>query len=162
MKTVIAAALLVFAFGASLPFAQGNPEVDFANANKALERESFDVAIALYSAVLEAHPDAAEALNGRGVAYARSERHQRAVNDFTAALALKPESFDAVYNRGLAYRALEINDKAIVDFTKAIEMRPEDPAPLLHRGLLYFKEGDFDLAGPDLWDGIALSFQSDD
>ena len=89
---------------------------------------SFDEAIRL-------SPQHAEALNNRGIEFARLGDYEKALADFAAVIELRPYDFYAYYNR--AYMAAERGDynSAIADYDVAVELAPDNAVNHRDRGI---------------------------
>ena len=86
--------------------------------------------------VIKRNPNDAVAYNTRGIAYAKAEKFQSAIDDFSKAIQLDPHFAGAYTNRALAYRQIEKDGPALADFNAAIVANPNDAAAYLGRGNL--------------------------
>ena len=75
----------------------------------------------------------------RGLAYARSNQYEEAINDFNKALELDPKYAGAYNNRGNVYHELKQYKKAIEDYNKALELNPNLTVTYSNRGITYCK-----------------------
>jgi eukaryotic-like serine/threonine-protein kinase len=71
----------------------------------------------------------ADVYRGRGLARARLNHHEDAIQDYTQALAMEPDNGFTRAARGWAYLAREAYQLALSDFDKAIELKPETGDP---------------------------------
>ena len=69
---------------------------------------------------LRGNPNSVEALNDRGVSYAKKREYDRAIADHTEAIRLDRESALSYSNRGSAYEEKGELDKALADFREAL------------------------------------------
>jgi Tfp pilus assembly protein PilF len=96
----------------------------FNEANAALDRGSFEQAIAGYGEAIGEKSVFPEAYFNRGLVYSASGDYELAIADFDQALQLNSGLIRAYVGRGLAYYALDETDEAIADFDQAIERTP--------------------------------------
>ena len=68
---------------------------------------------------LRGNPNSVEALNDRGVSYAKKREYDRAIADYTEAIRLDRGSALSYSNRGSAYEEKGELDKALADFREA-------------------------------------------
>lgn len=94
-------------------------------------------------------PRDADALAGRGRAWAALGKADAALKDFAAALAVDPANGVALNARGNLYVALNQAERAIPDFDAALAVNPKDDVVLYNRGLAFKQLARFDRA---LWD----------
>ena len=66
------------------------------------------------------NPNSVEALNERGLSYAKKGEYDRAIADYTEAIRLDRESVLPYSNRGSAYEKKGELDKALADFREAL------------------------------------------
>ncbi|PXF60920.1 MAG: hypothetical protein C4B59_07075 [Candidatus Methanogaster sp.] len=90
-----------------------------------------------WDAFMGKEPNRVEAYNNRGVAYARLNQHERAIEDYDRAVELNPEDAEAYFNRGNAYARLNQNERAIEDYDRAVELNSEDAEAYFNRGVAY-------------------------
>jgi tetratricopeptide (TPR) repeat protein len=99
--------------------------------------------------ILALCPFDSEAYFRRGLASARGERWQAALDDFRRALALKPDHAEAHYQRGLVWARSEKLEEAIADWSRAIVFKPDHAEALAARGEAYSRLGRQDKAAED-------------
>lgn len=106
----------------------------------------FDEAIRRFDEAIKLDPASGTFLLGRAEAYNRSNRPQRALEDYDSALAkgnlVKFEKGRLRAGRGYAYLRLKKYKAAIDDFNVAIELRPRFRNALKWRALSYERLGD--------------------
>jgi tetratricopeptide (TPR) repeat protein len=83
------------------------------------------------------NPVDATAYNNRGAAYAKSNKHEQAIEDYNKAIKLNPDYATAYNNRGVAYTDLNKHEKAIEDYNRAIELNPDYATAYYNRGVAY-------------------------
>ena len=121
---------------------------------------NFDDAITYYGEVISLQPDSlilANALVGRGSAYANKREYESALTDLTKAVELFPEKVQGYKFRGLAYLRTDHFEAAIQDFNKAIDLGSKDAGVYSNRGLAYLRIGDFEAAIQDYSRAIDLN-----
>jgi tetratricopeptide (TPR) repeat protein len=103
----------------------------------------FDRAIADYNEAITLDPkNAGNALNNRGLAYAKKDDLNRAIADFNEAIKLDPLDPLAFHNRGIAYAHKKDFKRAIAQFNAAIRLKPNYSLALYFRGLAKQQSGD--------------------
>ncbi len=113
--------------------------------------------VAIHTAILKAHPDAAWAYLNRAKAYSNLHQWDKAVPDFTKGLELKPAGSWRWWNRrGVAYSRLGKWDTAVADYAKAIELKPDGVVFWANRGWSYLRLGQPDKAFADYAKAIEL------
>ncbi len=85
----------------------------------------------------------------RGIAYAKKNQYDRAIEDFNQAIRLDPDSIFALNNRGAAYARKGQLDDAIADFNEAIRIDASYAITYNNRGIAYAKKGQYDRAIED-------------
>jgi predicted Zn-dependent peptidase/tetratricopeptide (TPR) repeat protein len=91
----------------------------------------------------------ADALAGRGRAWAALGKADPALKDFAAALEADPANAVALNARGNLYVATNQPEQALPDFASALALNPRDDVVLYNRGLAYKQLGQFDRALKD-------------
>ena len=94
---------------------------------------------------IEANPRDAEALGGRGLAYAELGEHRQAVEDYGRIIALDPGNAGAHLGRARAYGRLDERRLAVEDYDAALRLAPGDAVAHYSRGACKAELGD--LAG---------------
>ncbi|KAL0926810.1 hypothetical protein M5K25_003061 [Dendrobium thyrsiflorum] len=107
-------------------------------------------AISIFDQVLSENPKYAEALIGRGTAYAFKRELEAAIDDFTMAIKCNSSAGEAWKRRGQARAALGEFEEAIEDLGKALEFEPNSSDILHERGIVSFKFKDYHAAVEDL------------
>lgn len=106
---------------------------------------ALDEAPDFFSKLIRKEPTA-QAFHHRGLAYAATGNHRRAVDDFRQAIALEPRDAGLRVNRGNVYRDMEEFDKAISDYNRALELEPRNVIALNNRGLVFSAQQKYDQA----------------
>lgn len=91
---------------------------------RAMRRGELDLAIALFSQLIEAAPGFAEAWNRRATAYYLARRFDRSIADCMKALALEPRHFGALSGLGLIHSARGEDRQALHWFREALAHNP--------------------------------------
>ena len=104
----------------------GRPEHDalLAEGVAALERRDFSGAIALFTRLIDAAPNWAEAWNKRASARYLARDFPGAIRDCEATLARKPHHFGALSGQGICHLALEQYAPAAALFRRALAVHP--------------------------------------
>jgi len=104
----------------------GRPEHDalLAEGVAALERRDFSGAIALFTRLIDAAPNWAEAWNKRATARYLARDFPGAIRDCEATLARKPHHFGALSGQGICHLALEQYAPAAALFRRALAVHP--------------------------------------
>jgi tetratricopeptide (TPR) repeat protein len=102
-----------------------------------LYKGDFTTAIAEFTQVIDARPDAANAYYGRGWAYLNNVDYKRAIVDLDQAIRLKPDFSYAYNDRGLAHMAMGDKKKALADIDRAIQLNPDYLDAYYNRALVY-------------------------
>lgn len=118
--------------------------------SKALEASDNEAALIAYSKAIDIDNQSAPALNGRGVAYLRSEKLKAALTDFTKAIELKPDEAKFYGNRALVYQDQGNFGLALADLSKAIKLEPQSPQWYRQRALVFSLMDDTDHEKSDL------------
>jgi len=90
----------------------------------ALERSDFVGATAIFTRLVDAAPDWAEAWNKRATARYLHRDFDGAIGDCEATLARKPQHFGALSGQGLCHLALEQYARAAALFRRALAVHP--------------------------------------
>lgn len=109
------------------------------------------------------------AFNDRGLYYANTGNHDRAIPDYTEAIRLNPQYAHAFMNRGASYRSKHDYDRAMADANEAIrlnpQMAPRQKAYIQYcRGAAELKKGDAAAGNADItaakaiWAEVAEAF----
>ena len=101
--------------------------------NAFCDRKLFESGIECYDVSLKLK-ECAGSYSNRGIACAKLNKHERAIEDFSKAIALNPNFAEAYNNRGLAYAELNKYEQAIGDYDRAIELNPALAAAYINRG----------------------------
>src|ERR1700682_2082548 len=81
--------------------------------NEAIEKNNFDRAIEVFSEVISADANNAEAYSGRGVAHLQTNQIDSGLRDFDEAIRLDPRYAEAYARRAAVNLCLDQPDKAI-------------------------------------------------
>jgi tetratricopeptide (TPR) repeat protein len=85
------------------------------------------------------------AYNNRGIAYAKLDQYQLALEDFSA-MSSEEDYADAYYNRGIVYDNLRQYQNAIENYNKAINLHSNFIKAYNNRGTAYDNLGQYQLA----------------
>lgn len=107
----------------------------------ALESGKFLTAINVYTCIIHASPEISENRVGlakiycnRGMAFKRSEKHDKAISNFNKAISLDPLNHTLFINRGSVYLDLNQQETARKDFSIASYLVPNDSEVLIKLG----------------------------
>ncbi len=78
-----------------------------------------------------------------GKRYVKSERYDKAIEEFEAALRYNPDHNQALEALGLVYGKLGMYEKALPYFEKAYSLKPEDRLYVTNLAVTYEKAGRF-------------------
>jgi len=130
---------------APLAFAQDS---SLAEAQKKMQAEDYEGALAAFDKAIEEAPDNAAAYAGRSGALSALNRLDDALKSINRAIELKPEG-RYYYIRGYIQVAREDQAAALADFTKGIEVAPEMGGLYHARADLLFDQHDYAGAAKD-------------
>jgi len=149
--------------------AQNNLALAYSNMGK------YDLAIKHYTESINLKPDYSMAYINRGVAYAKSNQDDKALDDFTAASIAhlaetaeyarlgkpvpdnKKKKYASVHNnRGIIYKNRKQFDLAMREYQKALELWPKYASALYNRAVVHEEKRQFDKAIADLDDVIRM------
>jgi len=120
MKKVLI--LMFIAFISLYTYANNASEL-LIKAGEAIEEYEYEIALELYSKVIELEPNNAEAYFLRGIVNFEETDDDLALNDFDKAIELGFDKIDIYYHRGLAYESLVEYENALNDLTIYIESK---------------------------------------
>jgi tetratricopeptide (TPR) repeat protein len=122
--------------------------------------DEFDYAIdgctVLIESGLESERNLSVSYFHRGLAYHRTQEHDRAIEDFDEAIKLRPGFLNAYFQRGDAHFANGNYDRAIEDFTEVVMLDPTDSIAFRYRGDVHLAKGDADSAVRDYNEALRL------
>jgi tetratricopeptide (TPR) repeat protein len=146
-----------------------------------LEQRRFDEAIRVFTEILRADPDRADAWYGRGFAFLEKGFPDTAVEDLDRAIRLystspqasgqdgrpsivdpdltarrRAEAAQAYCQRGRAYAMTGDYRRGVEDATEAIRLKPDLAAAYLWRAVAYVKDCKYDRALADLAEAVRL------
>jgi tetratricopeptide (TPR) repeat protein len=98
--------------------------------------------------------------NNRGVAYAGSNQHENAIENYNRAIELNRDCAEAYYNRGVTYYDLNQPERTIKDFNVGIELNQNYAEAYWNRGIAYQKIGKYKEAAQDLKKSGILLWES--
>ena len=124
-------------------------------ARELFRQGDFVAAEELFQRIVSAAPENAVAHYNRGVALAKLERFEEAINCYRRAIELNPAFADAYANFGYCLNAFNLVAQARQAFALAHRLVPEDPVPVLNEGIAALALGDY-AAG---WDGFAARWE---
>lgn len=114
----------------------------------------YPAAIRLLSAAIDSGKlgknDLATSYNNRGMAFAATDKADKAVADYGRAIKLVPYYGPAYLNRGNIYSEQGKYDEAIAEFDMAIKISATYALAYNSRGAAYYRKGDLDAAMADL------------
>jgi tetratricopeptide (TPR) repeat protein len=94
--------------------------------------------------------------NDRGIAFARMNRLDEAVQDYDTAIALNPDYAEAYVNRGAAYADSNRFNEALQDYSRAVALQPDNARAYSNRAVVGLRTGRFNEALSDCDKAIAL------
>lgn len=97
----------------------------------------FDVAVALFSELLERHPDSASDYSNRGLVYFQSGQLDAAIEDYNRAIELNPQLDSAYNNRANYYAAQGQFLEAILDYDVALDLNPANVRVWINQGITF-------------------------
>lgn len=116
--------------------------------------QSFEKALAHYTAAIALDPNYSEYYNERGSLLLRLGRHEEAAADYRRALSLSPPSAETFTNLGQCYRLMGDNVQAVEAYTRAIDLGSDQILPRVGRAQTLRALGRLDEACQDY--GAAL------
>jgi tetratricopeptide (TPR) repeat protein len=105
-----------------------------AMANVRYQQDRVSEGIAFSERAVALAPDYAEAHNGLGVGYARTNRVPDAIKEYRRALDLKPNSDEVENNLGIAMASAGSLDSAIAHYRRALEINPDNASAQINWG----------------------------
>jgi tetratricopeptide (TPR) repeat protein len=117
-------------------------KANFDRAEKALESQQYDVAIAAYKEALNATPNWAPALNGMGSALFKQGKRDEAIAQFKAATEADPAFKLGWFNLGFSSRKTQDFKTAAGAYEKYTQLDPNDPDGFYGLGECYRQLGD--------------------
>jgi len=105
---------------------ESTPEAvaQLAEASSAMNAGAFDVAEKKLIAIVQAHPDFAEAWNRRATLYFMQGRYEESLADISHVLDLEPRHFGALSGKGMVLRAQGKPAEALRAMKDALEINP--------------------------------------
>lgn len=120
------------------------------------EFRSLQEAIAHYDAALFRHPNDANVLTRRGLAYYGLQQYTKAVEDYNQALRLNPRLKETKVNRAAAFFYLQKYTDAVEDYNNILADHPDDPRAHFGRALNHSKLRRYQEAIDDLLTAVSL------
>jgi tetratricopeptide (TPR) repeat protein len=105
--------------------ASKGPKQLLADAQRLRERGAVEKALDLYERVIEAQPENARALAGRGLCYLDLQQHALAEQSFRAALQADPEEADALLGLAEAARYQGKKAEATQHYERYLALHPD-------------------------------------
>lgn len=130
----------------SLAREEGEPQVDSVREKERMDRSSMSEKIAQYEQKVKEYPGDPEAHSNLGVAYAKAQKYDLAIEEFKRAIMLNPNSGAAYNNLGNLYRIKKQYDAAISSLRRAVELVPDHPYAFTTLGLSYEMKSMYDEA----------------
>ena len=121
------------------------------------ERGDLDGALAAFSRSIELRSGFPDPWRGRGVAWARKNRHDLALKDLAVATSLDPDNPENHFHLGLSLSKLGKTAEAKAAFSRALELRPGFPDALVQRARLSALLGNPKAALADIDAAIRIS-----
>lgn len=125
--------------------------------NLALVARSSETAFKFFDGVLQGHTLAAEAHNGRGLAYAGMGEQDKALAEYDLAAGLDPEDEAPHLNRGVSFIFRGEHRRAVEVYDAVLERSPRATAALVGRGVAWAALGEHKRAQEDFSRAIALA-----
>ena len=116
---------------------QAAPEVSAERERLRMSEASLEDKIVKYEAAVREYPSDPEAHSNLGVAYAKAQKYDLAIEEFKKSIMLKPNSGAAYNNLGNLYRIKKQYDAAISSLRRAVELVPDHPYAYTTLGLCY-------------------------
>lgn len=127
----------------------------FERGNQQFDSRDYSGAIASYTKVIEAAPDAANAYGTRAQAYYFEEEYELAKRDVEKAASLDRSSLPMLAARGMIALKEKRHEDALADFTRAIQLVPDAAFFYTQRALAYEQGGQFKAALADVTESIS-------
>lgn len=128
----------------------------FAQADSQYDQRDYAGAVASYTCAIQADPENADAINGRGNAQRQIRAYSAAIEDYTSAIEINPGAAIFYNNRGWTQFLLGNYSEALEDLNLAIEMEPDLAYAYNNRGQVYAAQGQYELAAADYDQAITL------
>ena len=113
--------------------------------------------LSLWTDSIKKSPQKGRPYNNRGLAFAKEEKFDLALNDFNKSIELSPNYVPAYYNRGIIFAKEKKYDKAIIDFNKAMDFESNDAKSYTNRGVIFMSKNKYDKALNDFNKAIELN-----
>jgi tetratricopeptide (TPR) repeat protein len=104
--------------------------------------EICNLAIGVYSKIIENQPDEAAFYYNRGMVDVELKQYCKAIADYTEAIRLDPDDAGFFYERGAANSRQHAYDQAIADFSEAMRLGADDTWTFKWRGQVYLTKDD--------------------
>ncbi len=157
-KTIISTfCLLISIFVHAQPGGSVTNAQDYNKAVDLLRQKQYQMAIDLYSKVIERNPVFFEAFTDRARCYQAVNRDEEALNDFKSAIQKNANYYPAWIYRGVFYTERKDFFKAIDDFSKAMKLKPQLTEPLLKRAEVYIQLQRWDDAVADITKALEIN-----
>lgn len=153
-STVLTFVCLILMWTAQAQYlADNSPKYDIERIYQAGERAyragDLNLAIQLFTNVLEHDHDHINAYLQRGFSHSMNKNYELAVKDFSAVIARKPDHIWAFTSRGSALNRLERHAEAIRDFDAVLALDARNEEAYNNRGWALKAQGDLDAACRD-------------
>ncbi len=122
------------------------PHVAAERMKERMDQRSLSDKIAQYQAKVKEYPGDPEAHSNLGVAYAKVQKYDLAIEQFKRSIMLNPNSGAAYNNLGNLYRIKKQYDAAISSLRRAVELVPDHPYGFTTLGLCYEMKAMYDEA----------------
>lgn len=97
----------------------------------------FDVAVALFSELIERYPNSASDYSNRGLVHFQSGQLEAAIEDYNQAIELNPQLDSAYNNRANYYAAQGKFLEAILDYDIALDLNPANVRVWINQGITF-------------------------
>jgi len=110
-------------------------------ADEAMKRQDYEMAIPLHERFLENHPENALALYHLGYAYGQTGDHLKEVSYYEKAISYGFKNDFIFYNLGMAYADLNELEKSVGAYKKALEIDPYSADIHFELAMTYYQMG---------------------
>ncbi|MBD1849418.1 tetratricopeptide repeat protein [Cyanobacteria bacterium FACHB-502] len=126
-------------------FSHTQPTISRAEQDQLLRQEAltqaqqghFDIAVALFSELIERYPNSASDYSNRGLVYFQSGQLEAAIEDYNRAIELNPQLDSAYNNRANYYAAQGQFLEAILDYDVALDLNPANVRVWINQGITF-------------------------
>ncbi|WP_088892109.1 tetratricopeptide repeat protein [Leptolyngbya ohadii] len=101
------------------------------------QQGNFEVAVALFSELIEQYPDSASDYSNRGLVYFQGGQFEAAIADYNRAIELNPLLDSAYNNRANYYASQGQFLEAILDYDVALDLNPANVRVWINQGITF-------------------------